>query len=219
MIRSHQKARVSKAVVLGALLLGATMSFVQAQDSLALPPGAPARPPGAVRSSEEQASLRIRNKLGGILVPRIEFRATTLSTAVEFLRQESARLDPEPGPEASRGVNFILKLPPVSTAAAAPASGTPADGASVATVSPVPTPNTRITLSLSRVPLMEALKYLATQAGLKIKVEPYAVLLVPLTDDTDTMVTKVFRVPPDMIGNIATVGGGTMLDQPATAAH
>ena len=213
----QQNARLLEALIVGSLFFVATMPFAEAQDSL--PRTAAARSyPGTARTPEQEASARIRNKLTGIILPRIEFRSTSLSNAVEFLRQESVRLDPEPDPQA-RGVNLILRLPAVSQAAS-PTSGAGTDGGSGAAVAAVPSANTRVTLSLSRVPLLEALKYVASQAGLKLKVEPYAVSLVPLTENSDVLVTRTFRVPPELVGSVTNTNlGGTALDQPASAAH
>jgi general secretion pathway protein D len=147
-----------------------------------------------------------------------------LSSAVEYLRQESARLDPDPDPQR-RGVNLLLRLPPLTPAAAPVAAASP-DGANAASgPAPefVPTANMRITVNLSRIPLQEALQYVASEAGLKLRVEPYAVCLVPLNDRDETMITKVFRVPPNLISNATSNANGTFgntaLDQPATAAH
>jgi hypothetical protein len=82
----------------------------------------------------------------------------------------------EPIP-ANRGVNIVLKLD---------AATTPADE--------------RITLSLTNVPLSEALRYVTSLAGLKYKVEPYAIAIVPASVDTDTVITKEYDVRPDLIG-------------------
>lgn len=125
--------------------------------ALCLAGGASALPP--------DPAAAMSRKLSAIVIPQIEFRATTLGDAVEFLRQESLRLDP-----AQRGANILL--------AAGPASRTP------------------VTLSLARIPLLEALRYLAGQAGLKVRVEAYAVTLVPLSDPTGDLVTAEFRVAP-----------------------
>lgn len=107
-------------------------------------------------------------KLTSTIIPQIEFRATTLGDAVEFLRQESRRLDPG-SDAAQRGANILV---------AGPAARTP------------------VTLTLSRIPLLDALRYLAGQAGLKVRVEPYAVSLVPLSDPSSDLVTAEFRVAP-----------------------
>jgi general secretion pathway protein D len=187
---------------------------------------------GVHTTRDDQGTAAINRKLQSIIIPNIEFRSTTISDAIEFLRQESQRLDNDPDP-ANRGINIFLKLPgvgaPVSrAAAAAPADtsipGLPSDagsgaGGPVASTGSAPTANTRISLTLSRIPLLEALRYVASQAGLKVKVEPYAVSIVPLTEQTDTLITAEFRVPPNFISNVTTGGGGgSALDQAAVAA-
>jgi general secretion pathway protein D len=188
---------------------------------------------GVITTRDDQGTAAINRKLQSIIIPNIEFRSTTISDAVEFLRQESQRLDTDPD-AANRGVNIFLKLPGVGAIApraAAPAApdvtipGLPAAadagavaGAGAAPVGAVPSANTRITLTLSRIPLLEALHYVAEQAGLKVKVEPYAVSIVPLTELTDALITAEFRVPPNFISNVTSGGGGSALDQAAVSA-
>ena len=46
----------------------------------------------------------------------------------------------------------------------------------------------RITVSLTNIPLLEALRYVTGLANLKFKVEPYAVSIVPQSEPTDTVV-------------------------------
>jgi len=54
--------------------------------------------------------------------------------------------------------------------------------------------------------LGEALRYIATQAGLKVKVEPYAVSIIPLTEQTNDLITKRYHVPPEFFGGPLDVG-------------
>ena len=61
----------------------------------------------------------INRKLAAIIIPNIEFHSTTISDAIEYLRQESRRLDTDPDPEA-RGVNIFLKLPGAAAPRAPP---------------------------------------------------------------------------------------------------
>ncbi len=143
---------------------------------------------GKVR--DEQSTAAITRKLQSLIIPNIEFRSTTLGDAIEFLRQESRRLDTDPDP-AQRGVNIFLKLSNAGTASEAASSA-----------------STRITLTMSRLPLLEALKYVAQQAGLKVKVEQYAVSIVPLSEVTDTLVTQEFRVSPTFISSDPAVIAG-----------
>jgi general secretion pathway protein D len=66
--------------------------------------------------------------------------------------------------------------------AGAPLTGAPAAPAAPAQAGPGGPAGARITLKLDNIPLGEALRYIANQAGLKLKVDPYAVLLIPITE-------------------------------------
>lgn len=125
----------------------------------------------------------VNRKLDDIIIPRISFTDATVREAVEFLRQRSAELDTDASDLGNRGVNIVLKLDQAA------ASQT-------------------ITIDLSNIPLREALDYITRLANLKTKVEPYAVLIVPLSEATDTLLTKEYRVPPGFITNLPSGGGG-----------
>ena len=73
----------------------------------------------------------------------------------------------------------------------------------------------RVTLTLNQIPLGEALRYIASQAGLKVKVEPYAVLILPLSEQSNELTTKEYRVPPGFISSTVNVGVSA-LNQGAT---
>ncbi|MCX7713187.1 MAG: type II and III secretion system protein [Chthoniobacterales bacterium] len=135
---------------------------------------------------ETRGTEAILTKLNRIIIPRINLEDTTLREAVSFLQQQSIRLDTT-GDESRRGVNIVLQL----AQQAQPGQ----EQQQELQVSP----NTRITLQLTNVPLSEALRYVAELAGLRVKVEPFAVTLVPLSVPIDTLVTREFRVPPDFI--------------------
>jgi Flp pilus assembly secretin CpaC/tetratricopeptide (TPR) repeat protein len=144
---------------------------------------------GGVRGTEATMA-----KLNRIIIPRIDLRDTTVREAVEFLKQRSRELDTSTDdPQGKRGVNIVLKLNPSRPDLSVP----PAEG-------PTPAPlggtaDTRVTLSLTNVPLIEALRYLTELAGLKYKIEPYAVSIVPITENTTDLITKKYRVPPGFI--------------------
>ena len=182
---------------------------------------------GGTRGDNGVAAMN--NKLAKIIIPNIEFRSTTISDAIEFLRQEARRLDPDPNPEM-RGVNIFLKLPTAGArvvnpvAAPAPVDATAIPGLPTdpsATTAPVASAgaNSRITLTMSRLPLAEALRYVASQAGLKVKVEQYAVSIVPLTEQTDELLNQEYRVSPSFISNQTTGGTSGALNEAATQAN
>ncbi|MBS0659415.1 MAG: type II and III secretion system protein [Verrucomicrobia bacterium] len=185
---------------------------------------------GVTRQRSDVGTEAINRKLQTIVVPLIEFRNTTVRDAIEFLRQESIRLDNTEENADARGVNIFLKLNPggprpvanPAPAAAVPGADAnaipglepaPADAtaaAPAAPAAPAASPETRITLSLRRLPLLEALRYVATAANLKVKVEPFAVAIVPVTENTDALITAEFRVPPNFINSTVTPSGGAL---------
>ena len=180
---------------------------------------------------EVRGTAQMTNKLNSIIIPHVEFRDTTIREAVDFLREQAAENDPQ-----GQGVNIVLRLvplgqvalpsmpvqpvaPPGGTAApgtgappaeaAAPPAGAPAGGRPGA--SPVVAPvsglsGARITVTLDNIPLGEALRYVAAQAGLKVKVEPYAVSLIPLSEQSNDLITKRYHVPPEFFGGPMDVG-------------
>ncbi len=175
----------------------------------------------------------ISNKLNRIIIPKIEFRDATVREAIDFLKQKSRELDTDPDP-TKRGVNIVLKLEsastgPVAAAAAAPAApqaavipgleaapaAAPAAGAAAAAPSINPG-DVRITLSLSNIPLMEALRYITNLANLKVKIDPYAVAIVPITENTEALVTKEYKVPPSLFTSSPGAATSSALSQGAT---
>src|SRR5438874_7165821 len=167
-------------------------------------------------------TARINNKLNTIIIPRVEFRDATLREAVNFLREQAVENDP--ATEGERGINIVLpasvqRPPPLPAsvspvpagAAAAPGAapaGTPPVGGGQAVAQPPAPPAERgsITIELNHIPLGEALRYIANQAGLKVKVEPYAVSLVPKTEQSSDLLVKRYRVPPEFFGGPLDVG-------------
>jgi general secretion pathway protein D len=171
------------------------------------------------------SNVAMINKLNRIIIPKIEFRDATVREAIDFLKQKSRELDVQEPDPTRRGVNIVLKLETsasYSTSAVAPAAaaipGIESTPAGAAPAAPAVNPSdVRITLSLSNIPLMEALRYITNLAGLKVKIDPYAVAIVPLSEPTDVLVTKEYKVPPGFISNMPGAGASGALNQPASA--
>ena len=183
------------------------------------------------------------NKLSRIIIPQIQFRDATVREAIDFLKQKSVELDTTEADPSQRGVNIVLKLESVGVGGGGgvaavepqtpaepaipglePAPAPAAEAAPAALSAPVVNPaEARITLSLRQIPLIEALNYIANLAGLKVKVDEYAVAVVPQDEPIDYLVTKEYRVKPDFIptqsgggdeaaaGNNAFGGGNTVV--------
>jgi len=183
----------------------------------------------------------ITNKLNHIVIPKIEFRDATVREAVDFLKSKSRDLDTEEPDPTRRGVNIVLQLDTGGGLSApetpAPASAAPATPAAIPGLEPAPVPGAapaapaaapaaapvassaeaRITLSLGNIPLMEALKYVCSLANLKLKIDPYAVSIVPLSVQTDELITKDYKVPAAFMASAPDVGGGAgALNAPAS---
>jgi len=183
---------------------------------------------GTIIGNPQPASstAAIQNKLNTIIVPKVEFKDATVREAIDFLKLKSRELDVREADPSRRGVNIVLQLDNPMAAPVAPASGVPADAAGAAPAIPsldtAATPaipgalpaagaaatapainpaDARITLSLNNVPLAEVLRYITTLAGLKIKIDPYAVAVVPLTVVVETLITKEYKVPPGTFTN------------------
>jgi general secretion pathway protein D len=123
---------------------------------------------------DSRGSQAINNKLDSIIIPRIDFTDSSIKEALDFIKKRASELDE--GDSENKGINIVLKLAPDSPDAAYP-----------------------ITLSLSDVPLREALRYVTEAANLKIKIETHAVVVVPATENTDVLITKEYKVPPGFI--------------------
>jgi general secretion pathway protein D len=171
----------------------------------------PGKNPVFVTDKVDQAGTsRIVAKLNRIVIPQIQFRDATIREAIDFLKQKSRELDTAEPDANERGVNIVLKLEGsgVSSGSAAPAAApapvipgleAPVEPVAAAPAMGISPAEARITLQLSNIPLNEALKYVASLAGLKVKIEPYAVAIVPLSEPTDVLLTKEYRVSPGLI--------------------
>src|SRR5438067_6389023 len=180
-------------------------------------------------------TARTTQKLNSIIIPRVEFRDASVREAIDFLRQQATANDPGgEGKKGVDIVLRLAPLgqiapPPVpvepaqsATGAAPPAGAVPPEGAPPAIATPVPARpivapavvaapaispgEARITITLSQIPLGEALRYIASQAGLKVKVEPYAVSIIPISEQSNDLLTKEYRVPPGFISTSVNIG-------------
>ena len=116
-----------------------------------------------------KTNFSIDQKLSSIFISGIDFTGASIEDATSFLSSESKRLDPE-----HKGVNFIIQ--PEASTSAKP-----------------------ITLQLTNVPLGEALRYICQLAGVKDKIEDYAISIVPFNANTDDLISRTFNVQPSFV--------------------
>ena len=151
---------------------------------------------------------RLLEKMQSTIIPSIEFRQANIVDVITFLREASEEQDPQ-----KVGVNIILKLdggaatssgfptaPAEAPAApvdvfAAPGPETAAEAPAAAAPSSATVP---ITLTLRRVTLLDAIRYVTDVANLKYRVEETAVIITP-QGTVDNVVTRLYPVQPNII--------------------
>jgi hypothetical protein len=85
-----------------------------------------------------------------LVLPKIEFKDATFSTALDFFKQQAAK--------QSVNVSFVAQLP-------------------------APQMEHAVTLSLSNIPFLDALRYLCELNNAVFKVDPYAIVIMPAPAD------------------------------------
>ena len=185
-------------------------------------------------------TAQISAKLARIIIPKVEFREATVRETIEFLKDKSRLLDVTETDSSRKGVNIVLQMdapgasaapaaaapaapaadaatgiPGLDAAAPAPAATAGASGLGMPTINPN---EARITLSLTNVPQVEVLRYVVNLAGLKIKIDPYAVAIVPVTTVTEQLITKEYKVSPGFLSNKPSGGASSALSTSPTAS-
>ncbi len=125
-----------------------------------------------------RATEGIQEKLDNIKIPSIEFNDASLRVALDNLRRRAAELDNVESDPAKKGINIIVKRSPDE-------------------------PDYPITFDATDLPLRAVLEYIASSAGMKIKVDPHAVVFVPMSENTDILLTKEYKVPPSFMQGAA----------------
>lgn len=159
------------------------------------------------------AAQKLQEKMESIIIPVIDFRQANINDVVNYLREESVKLDKD-----GVGVNIILNpnvlaeaapaLSPAPAPAApladefggfgfgdlgaqpAPELAAPAPGASA-----VPT----ITLTLRRISLLDAIKYITEVARLKYRIEENVVIITPENMPSGRIITRMYPVQPSIL--------------------
>lgn len=147
-------------------------------------------PQAVVSTSGRSLGAYLTEKMDKIIFPTVSFENASIQEAIEYLRLKSKDLDTMETDPNRKGVNIIIR------------QGDAPAGAS-------------ISLDLRNVPMSEALRYICDLAQMKFKVEAYAVIVVPISDNNTEMFNRTYRVPPDFLTQS---GGGGAAPAPAAGA-
>ncbi|MGC6426800.1 MAG: Amuc_1098 family type IV pilus outer membrane protein [Akkermansiaceae bacterium] len=143
---------------------------------------------GIIDGPGPDTGASITAKLQSINIPLIDFQDTSVEEALDFLRVRSTELDNTTINEGEKGINFVVKGGGASANAALDGEGGGAADPRTARIDQ---------LYLTNVPLATALQYICDKAGLRYKVDEYAVTLLPINAaDGEDIVTKEWTVPP-----------------------
>lgn len=142
---------------------------------------------------------QLKKKLESIVIPKLDLKNTSVADALEILKQKSKEFDTNEPDPAKRGVQIESRLETAAVPEAATADG------------PVPPSNplgdSTVTLSLTDVPLQDALTYVTKLSNLKYTVNNGKVTAVPQSEPTDVLTTKEFIMPPGFINPSPTHAG------------
>ena len=195
------------------------LSQVDAAWELSIPTDPPQiQTDGGTVTEGTSGTAYISEKLRRIIIPSINFEDTTVEEAIDFLRLRSAELDTLELDPARKGVNFVVRRPRSSGAAAGGDAGLDAAAADAIPAAGGDPGSLRIAqLRVRNVPLAQALKYICDATKLRYKVDDFAVTLVPQTETGEEIFTRTFSVPPDFQskldgGDTGAAGGGGDVD-------
>ena len=147
---------------------------------------------------ENTGEISITEKLQRIILPVIDFEDATVTEAIDFLRVRSRELDTLTIDETQKGINFVVRE--ASSGGGGDLEGGLGESADAGAA--------RIdSLFLRNVPLQVALQYICEKAGLRYKVDEFAVTLLPIGEESvDSVITKTWSVPPTFRSFLS--GGG-----------
>ena len=159
-------------------------------------------------SVEPSDVMRTRQKLQKLIIPQIEFRQANIADVLDYLSKASVEVDQED----HTGVNIILKLsaattvtPAAGDAATTPPAATGTDTTAAAPAAAGATPP--ITLTLRRVNLLDAIKYITDIASLSYRVDKNVVFVTPRGVDPSLLITRLYPVAPSVISAMSEKAG------------
>lgn len=161
-----------------------------------------------------QVRRRLLEKLNNITIEKIDFRNANIVDVIGYLHQQSIVSDRDQTP-GEKGVNIILNLRRPGQAAGTAAPAAPqaeaadvfaAEGASPAGGTAGAGSIPSITLTLTRISLMQALKYITECSGLKYRIEENVVVIFPADVAYGELETRTYKVQPSIVETF--MGGG-----------
>ncbi len=155
-------------------------------------------------SAKKDSVSALQEKLNSIIIKNISFEQVPIDTAVAFLKSESQKEDP-----SGKGVNFFLNLksiavPHIQNTSPDADRNNSSEGWDEATPN-IPQVNPAnqylVTLALENITLEKAINYICKAAGLKYKVNRYAVEIYSSNSQDTSLDTEVLPVEKEIFLN------------------
>jgi general secretion pathway protein D len=178
----------------------------------AVPPELPDFGPGQGIATQATGVEYIQQKLKNIIIPEVDFDDITINEALEQLRVRAREFDYEPD-EDKKGLNFLIRDPKLVTGDGGQLDGADDLGIDAVAVSEESIGSRKIdALDVRNVPLGKVLQFICDKTRLRIKIDEFAVILLPVGAlEADDLFARSYTVPPDFISKIsqgAGSGGG-----------
>ena len=178
----------------------------------AVPPELPDFGPGQGIATQATGVEYIQQKLKNIIIPEVDFDDITINEALEQLRVRAREFDYEPD-EDKKGLNFLIRDPKLVNGGGGQLDGADDLGIDAVAVSEESIGSRKIdALDVRNVPLGKVLQFICDKTRLRIKIDEFAVILLPVGAlEADDLFARSYTVPPDFISKIsqgAGSGGG-----------
>ncbi len=144
---------------------------------------------GTAAAQGTKASPSLRKKLKNIIIPKISFEDTPVSTVLKFLKDRSRELDPD-----GSGINFLLLLRAPKQTKQAPRKRSKSDKGKDKKEEEYEEPT--VTMEFNNIPLGEAIRYICVGAGLRYKSEEHAVVIMAPGIAHSNFETRFFSIDP-----------------------
>ncbi len=140
---------------------------------------------GIERTGSTGNSISLANKLSRIIIPEFRVEQASLSEAIDLLRLRASEYDTFELDPAQKGVNIAVNLGDPSAPGARDIL------------------NRTFDLKVSNVPVDQILKYITDITGTVWKTDDFAVSIVARGSDDGLLVSRAYRVPPDLLSNLS----------------
>src|SRR4030095_11821206 len=121
----------------------------------------------------DSSSVRLYERSRDLIIPRIDFKNSTVRECIDFLRETSGKVDNLESDPINRGFNFVLKLTQEAF-----------------------WKKPRVTFQAENLSLLDAMKEITRQTDLGYRLAPYAIEIGNANSFTAKLANRSFAVPP-----------------------